>query len=125
MKKMLTKENKEVYYYFDGAKKIINREDKATYPNNISGTINSNLCGNIKGLRGDISGIYGKIIAFYGTIDGSYIDDIGGLRGDVSDLYGDISGIYGDCIGIKGNLDECEITEKDREKTININSLVK
>ena len=40
-----------------------------------------------------------------------------GIRGDVSDIRGNVS-------GIRGNLDDCEITDADREKGININDLV-
>lgn len=46
------------------------------------------------------------------------------ISGDVSRIRGDVSGITGDVSGITGDLDDCEITEEDREKGINIKDLV-
>jgi hypothetical protein len=40
-------------------------------------------------------------------------------------LRGDCTGLSGDCSGLRGDLDDCEITEEDREKGINIKDLVK
>jgi len=38
--------------------------------------------------------------------------------------WGDLSGISGDLTGIRGNIDECEITLKDRKKGIKIEDLI-
>ena len=74
MKKNLTKQNtRELYFYKDGVKKIVDYKDKSTYP---------------------------------------------------SELYGDISGLYGDCDNIKGDLDDCDITDEDRKKGIDIQNLI-
>ena len=50
--------------------------------------------------------------------------DISELTGDISGLTGNISGVYGDATNISGDLDECKITEEEREKGINIEDLV-
>ncbi len=44
------------------------------------------------------------------------------LRGDCSELRGDCSGLQGDCTGLQGDLDQ--ISQEDRKKGIEINSLV-
>ena len=45
------------------------------------------------------------------------------LIGNCSGLSGNCSGLYGDCTGLSGDLDQCEITQEDRIKGININDL--
>jgi len=50
--------------------------------------------------------------------------DINGLYGDIGGLYGNISGLYGNATNIAGNLDNCDISDKDREKGINIEDLI-
>lgn len=83
MKKNLTKQNtRELYFYKNGVKKIVDYKDKSTYPSELRGDINSELYGNIN------------------------------------------SGLYGDCDNIKGNLNDCDITDKDREKGIDIQNLI-
>ena len=83
MNKSLIKiNNNELYFYRDGVKHVVKRNDNTTYP----------------------TGLYGNIS---------------------SELYGDISGLYGDCANIKGNLNDCELSDENREKGININDLVK
>lgn len=89
MKKALKKINKEIYFYCNGVKKIIDRNDKSTYPAGLSGVISSRLYGEIS-----------------------------------SRLYGNISGFFGECTGVEGDIDNCEITSKEREAGININDLV-
>ena len=82
MKKNLTKINNELYYFKDNIKIVIDRNDRKTYPPNLTGNISPNLTGNISNLTGDLS-------------------------------------------NIRGNLDDCEITEEERKKGIDINDLVK
>ena len=41
-----------------------------------------------------------------------------------SGLRGDISELRGDCTDIKGDIDNCELTDKDRERRINIEDLI-
>src|SRR3990167_9938069 len=61
MKKALKRiKDKEIFFYDNGIKKIIDREDKDTYPRELSGNI-SGLYGNISGLFGDCSNIRGDI----------------------------------------------------------------
>ena len=50
--------------------------------------------------------------------------DVSGLTGDVSGLTGNVSGLTGDVSGLTGDIDECEISEEDRNKEINILDLV-
>ena len=88
MKKLLKKENKEIYYYKNDIKIIIDRNNISTYPSELSGNISS------------------------------------GLYGNISRLYGNISGIYGNISGISGNIDNCEITDEERKKGIDINDLI-
>ena len=58
-----------------------------------------------------------------GIHDGIY-GNVSGIRGDVSGIRGYVSGIHGDVSHISGDLDECEITNEDRARGIDINSLV-
>ena len=103
MKKLLKKtDKKDLYYFLGGQKQIIDRADPKTHPSELTGNISNELTGNISGLAGDISG----------------------LHGDISGLHGDISGLYGDCSGIMGNIDNCEITDEEREKGVNIQDLI-
>lgn len=61
MKKALTKINeKEIYYYENNVKKIIDRKDKITYPKGLSGDI-SGLSGNISGISGNCEGVKGNL----------------------------------------------------------------
>ena len=39
-------------------------------------------------------------------------------------VRGDLTNIYGNLTGISGNLDDCEITDEDRAKGIDIKDLV-
>ena len=104
MKKNLTKINNELYYFKDNIKIVIDRNDRKTYPPNLTGNISPNLTGNISNLTGNIS----------------Y------LTGNISNLTGNISpNLTGNISNIRGNLDDCEITEEERKKGIDINDLVK
>ena len=67
----------------------------------VDGT-NGEMIGNCSGLNGNCTGLYG----------------------DCSGLYGDCSGLRGDCTGLRGNLYECDITDEDRKKGIDIAELV-
>ena len=51
--------------------------------------------------------------------------NLSGVRGNLSGVTGDLSGITGDLSGITGNLDDCDITDEEREKGISINELIK
>ena len=56
--------------------------------------------------------------------NGEMIGDCTGLSGDCTGLYGDCSGLRGDCTGLRGDLYECDITDEDRKKGIDIAELV-
>jgi hypothetical protein len=56
--------------------------------------------------------------------NGEMIGDCSGLRGDCSGLSGDCTGLRGDCSGLRGDLYECDITDEDRKKGIDIAELV-
>jgi len=111
MKKTLKKLNEaELYFYENGIKKTIDYTNKKTYPPNLQGDI-SELRGYINSeLRGYVSELWGCINSR--------------LRGDISELWGNISGLWGDCTDIYGKIDECELTEEEREKTVDIQELI-
>ena len=95
MKKTLTKNKYNLYHVKDGVK----------------------IEGVHSGLRGDISdGLYGNVSGLRG--------DVYGLRGNVTGLSGDVSGLRGNVTGLSGNLDDCEITDEDRKKGIDVNELI-
>ena len=94
MKKALSRVTAQLYHYKDGKK--------------VNGP-NSEMTGDCSGLRGYCSWIRG---------------DCSGLYGDCSGLRGDCSGLRGNCSGLRGNLDECDITDEDRKKGIDIAELV-
>ena len=48
----------------------------------------------------------------------------GEMIGNCSGLYGDCTGLYGNCSGLYGDLYECDITDEDRKKGIDIAELV-
>ena len=50
--------------------------------------------------------------------------DVSGLRGDVSGIYGNVSGIYGNVSGLRGDVDDCSITDKERQNGIDVKDLV-
>ena len=52
---------------------------------------------------------------------------IGGKRvdGPHPGLSGNCTGLWGDCTGLSGDLDECEITDEERNKGIRLEELVK
>jgi len=82
MKKALILEKRELYYYQNGQKKIVDYQNYKTYPPYISGNISGGLSGNISGIRGCVDNII-------------------------------------------GNLNDCNITEKEREKGIDIKDLAR
>ena len=67
----------------------------------VDGT-NSEMIGNCTGLSGNCTG----------------------LRGNCTGLRGNCTGLRGDCTGLRGDLYECDITDEDRKKGIDIAELV-
>ena len=94
MKKALTRQNLSLYYYVNDIKMTIDPNDISTFPTGISGDLSE--------IRGNLSGI----------------------RGNLSEISGDLSEIRGDLLGISGDLEDCEITEEDRKKGIDIKELI-
>ena len=119
MKKLLKKtDKKELYYFRNGEKQIVNRADRSTYPEGIVGKISDGLFGRISsGLTGNINGLHGNCSGLTG--------DCSGITGKInSEVYGDISGLYGYIGGITGDISDCELTDEEREKGVNIQDLV-
>ena len=69
----------------------------------------SGLSGNVSGLSGNVSGLSG---------------DVSGLSGDVSGLRGNVSGLSGYVSGLSGDVDECSITDEERQNSIDVKDLV-
>ena len=67
-------------------------------------------------IKGNASGIYGDVSNIKGNASGIY--------GDVSNIKGYVSGIIGDVSGIIGDIDECELSEQDRQNEVNIQDLI-
>jgi len=60
-------------------------------------------------------------------IDGAHENisgDVSMIRGDVSDIRGDVFNISGGVSEIRGDIDECQITDEERKKGIDIEDLV-
>lgn len=64
--------------------------------------------------------------ALYHYLNGKKLDGKNtNMSGNCSRLSGDCSGLSGDCSNLRGDLDDCDITQEDREKGINIEDLIK
>lgn len=50
--------------------------------------------------------------------------DVSGIRGDISDLSGDVTGLKGDVSNLFGNLDDCEITQEQRDAGVYVEDLI-
>ena len=84
----------------------------------IAGEISYGLCGHISRAAG-IFGLSG-IISRYLTGNISYLHGV--LR---PDLKGDATGISGDVTSISGDFNQCMLTSEDRERGVNIQSLIR
>jgi len=108
MKKMLTRKT-NILYYYKNRKRIEGRNDK--------------MMGDCTWLWGDCTGLWGECTGLWG--DCTWLSgNCTWLSGNCTGLWGDCSGLSGNCSGLSGNLDECNLTEKDREKRIKIETLV-
>lgn len=45
-------------------------------------------------------------------------------HGDLTGIWGDLTYVRGDLTDIRGDLDECELTDEERKKGIDINDLI-
>ena len=50
--------------------------------------------------------------------------NVSGLWGNVTGLRGDVTGLTGDVTGLTGDLDDCGITDEQRNKGVEVNSLI-
>ena len=50
--------------------------------------------------------------------------DLSGIRGNLTSITGTLTGIRGDLSGIRGDIDDCQITDEERGKGINVNDLI-
>ena len=50
--------------------------------------------------------------------------DLTGVSGNLSGISGDLTGVRGDLLGVRGDLDECEITQEDRKRGIDVEDLI-
>ena len=57
--------------------------------------------GNLTGVRGELSGVWG----------------------DLSGVSGELTGVSGELTGVRGYLDDCKITQSDRDRGIDISEL--
>ena len=94
MKKALNLKSVSTYYFVKGEK----------------------IYGLPSGLSGDVSGLSGNVSGLSGNVRG--------LSGDVSGLSGDVSGLRGDVSGLRGDLDDCELTDEEREAGVDVADLV-
>lgn len=101
LKKLRKDISKELYHFANGVK-VLGK--------------NKNMMGDCSNLNGDCTGLKG---------------DCTDLRGDCSFLIGDLTGLIGDCTGLIGNcsrlcgnLDECQISDEERKKVIDIRELI-
>ena len=101
MKKALSRVTTKLYHYKGDIK--------------VDGT-NSEMIGNCTSLNGNCTGLYGNCTGLRG--------DCTRLNGNCTGLSGDCSGLRGDCTGLRGDLYECDITDEDRKKGIDIAELV-
>ena len=68
----------------------------------ITGSISSNVHGSLTGVSGSLDGVSG-------SLDG---------------VSGSLTGVHGCLDGVSGNIDDCEITDTERENGINIDDLI-
>ena len=94
MKKALSRVTTKLYHYKGDIK--------------VDGT-NGEMIGDCTRLNGNCTGLSG---------------DCTGLSGDCSGLYGNCTRLNGNCTGLRGDLYECDITDEDRKKGIDIAVLV-
>jgi len=68
------------------------------------------------GVTGDLTDITGNLTDITG--------DLTDITGNLTDITGNLTDITGDLTDITGNIDDCEITDEERKKGINITDLI-
>jgi hypothetical protein len=109
MKKFLIKINKYKLYHVVSGQEIEGKKP------NLNGDC-SWMRGNCSWLLGDCSGLRGDCTGLIG--------DCTGLIGDCTMLRGDCTGLRGDCSWLSGNIDDCDISDDERENGIDITDLI-
>jgi len=94
MLRKLSKSNATTWYYKDGARVL-------GHPPGVFGNL-TGVRGNLTGVRGELSGVWG----------------------DLSGVSGELTGVSGELTGVRGYLDDCEITQSDRDRGIDISELI-
>ena len=61
-----------------------------------------------------------KIYGLHSGVSGN----LTGVRGDLTGVSGDLTGVSGNLTDVSGDLDECEISDSDRKKGVNIEDLI-
>ena len=74
-------------------------------------------------VRGDLTGVYGDLTDVRGNLT-AVSGDLTGVYGDLTAVSGDLTGVYGNLTSVSGDLTDCEITDEDRKKGIDINDLI-
>ena len=112
MKKAL-KRNPKSYWYWKDGKQIFDK------PNSIVGEIPEGVSGNLSDVSGEIpAGVRGKIPA---DVSG----DLSGVRGEIPACVSvNLSGVSGNLSGVSGNLDDCGLTDEEREAGVKIEDLI-
>lgn len=86
-------------------KKALKKIENSTWYSKNGKRVNgvpSDITGNLTGITGNLTGI----------------------RGDLTNIRGDLTGITGDLTGIRGDVADCELTDEDRKRGINITELI-
>src|SRR3990167_764010 len=97
MKKAL-KRNPKSYWYWKDGKKIFDK------PNSIVGEIPACVSGDLSSVRGEIPAC---------------------VSGDLSGVWGEIpADVRGNLSGVSGNLDDCGLTDEEREAGVKIEDLI-
>ncbi len=77
-----------------------------------------------KKVLGPPSGVWGDLTGVWGDLTGVR-GDLTGVRGDLTGVWGDLTGVRGNLAGVRGDLSDCEITDEDRARGIDIATLIR
>jgi len=50
--------------------------------------------------------------------------DLTGVHGNLSGVSGDLSGVWGNLTGVQGDLSDCDLSDRDRQKGVDIRDLI-
>lgn len=81
------------------------------------------IAGPPPGVRGDLSGVWGDLTGVRGALYGVR-GDLTGVWGDLTFVRGDLTCVWGELTGVRGSLGECELTDADRARGVDIEDLV-